>query len=168
MENILIKDYFTEKLEVYFRKIDHDDYLIINQQKLLPNWCEEINTLVFFLFKSQLPLFNYSWEEEQEKKRLLELFKLMGETIYDNCQTNNILIEVISPDTGLPIYSKKGEDFFSLPLIIERYLNHIKRVDNCCGLFHQRWGRAMYPSLMVSSVSCAKLREIININVIQI
>ncbi|AFZ48168.1 hypothetical protein Cyast_2219 [Cyanobacterium stanieri PCC 7202] len=168
VRNILIKDYLAEDLEIYFRDINFDDYLIINQKNLLPSWEQKIKSLGFFLFKSQVNLVNNSLAEEQEKERLLRVFLLIGRKIYNDCQLNKTFIEVISSDTGLPIYSKKGTDFFSLPLLIERYLNKIKRVDNCCGLSHPHWGRAMYPCLIVSSASCEKLREIININAIQI
>ncbi len=139
-------------IEIFIKKIQENDYILVEQKKLLPSWNVNPQTLIIFLFQCSIDLDGSNGElEKLEKDRLFYLFEDISNNIYDKCKTSNILLEVISPKDGFPRYSEKGVDFFSLPLIVSRYISNIKRVGSCCGLSYSKWGKAVYPCLMLSS-----------------
>jgi len=151
----------TLTVEIYVKKINPDDYILVEQKKLLPSWHLSPQILIIFLFRCQVSLDGTNEKiEEREKDRFLTIFNNLSMATYKQSNTRNILLEAISPKDGFPLHSQKGSQFFSLPLIVSRYLSTVKRVHNSCGLSHQQWGRAVYPCLMVSPHSIRDIAPI--------
>ena len=140
-------------VDVYIKSLkDHPhEYILTHQSKLLPDWLISPQTLILVLFECLLPLDGSNLPaEQQEKDRLLEKFYQWGASIYNVCQEQKILTEIICPRNGYPLYSQKGEEIFHLPAIVTRHLSSFQREIGNCNLIHPQWGKAVYPSLILS------------------
>lgn len=153
-------------IEVYLKSItkeDHQDYIFINQNKLLPSWQESPKTLIFILLKSRIKLNGSDLIKEQlEKDYLLPIFLNLSLKIYQQTQEKNLDIAIICPKTGYPLYTQKGEEFFNIPSLITRHLPNFKTKEIYCDLIHPQWGRKVYPSLILSSNSLELIKPIID------
>lgn len=153
-------------IEMYLKSItkeDYQDYIFINQSKLLPSWQQLPQTLIFMLFKSRIKLNGSNLIKEQlEKDYLLAIFLNLSLKISQKMQEKNSDIAIICPKTGYPLDAQKGEEFFNIPSLITRHLAHFKTKKNHCGLIHPQWGRKIYPSLILSSTSPELIQPIID------
>ena len=153
-------------IEMYLKSItkeDYQDYIFINQSKLLPSWQQLPQTLIFMLFKSRIKLNGSNLIKEQlEKDYLLAIFLNLSLKISQKMQEKNLYIAIICPKTGYPLYTQKGEEFFNIPSLINRHLPHFKTKKNYCDLIHPQWGRKIYPSLILSSTSLELIQPIID------
>lgn len=151
-------------IEVYLKSVtkeDDQDYIFINQSKLLPSWQELPKTIIFILFKSKIKLNGSDVIKEQlEKDYLLFIFNEIAFKIYTKMEKRGFQTEIISPKTGYPLYSEKGEEFFNIPSLITRHLPNFKIIENNCVLIHPKWHRKVYPSLILSSTSLELIKPI--------
>lgn len=139
-----------------------EEYIIKHRQKLLPDWAENPQTIIFIFFQCRCPLDGTNLAEEQlEKDRLLSKFNQLGFSFYSVCKTKNILAEIICPKEGFPQYSAKGREIFSVQQIIARHLPLFRTEENRCGLTHPLWGRAVYPCIMLSLAGKQQIKLII-------
>jgi hypothetical protein len=152
-------------IEVYIKSLknqDLEDYILTNQEKLLPDWTLKPHTIVFLFFQCNCALDGTNLFREQiEKDRLLAKFDKISSKFHFACKDNNIISEVICPKEGYPKYSKKGEDIFSIQNIVVYHLELFRKVTQGCGLIHPEWGRAVYPCLMLSLGSIEQIKPII-------
>lgn len=141
-------------IEVYikpFNPLDNRDYILQNSLKLLPDWKQLPQTIIFCFFQCKLPLDGHNLKQETiEKDRLLSIFYQMGLAFYSTCKTQQILTEVICPKSGYPLYSAKGKNIFSIQNIVTYHLNSFKKESKSCGLIHPHWGKAVYPCVIIS------------------
>lgn len=153
-------------IEVYFKSVtkkDHQDYIFINQSKLLPSWQQLPKTLIFILLKSRIKLNGSDLIKEQlEKDYLLAIFINLSLKIYQKTQEKNLDVAIICPKTGYPLYTQKGEEFFNIPSLITRHLPNFKAKENYCSLIHPQWGKNIYPSLILSPTSLELIQPIVN------
>lgn len=153
-------------IEIYLKSItkeDDQDYIVINQSKLLPHWQKLPKTLIFIFLKSKIKLNGSDLIKEQlEKDYLLAIFVNLSLKISQKMQEKNLDIAIICPKTGYPLHTQKGEEFFNIPNLINRHLPHFKTKKNYCDLIHPQWGRKIYPSLILSSTSLELIQPIID------
>lgn len=147
-------------IDLYIKSIiNKDDFLIKYQQKLLPNWQYSINTIIFIFFECKYPLDGSNLELEQlEKDRLLLKFNKLGFNFYNQSNDHNILSEIICPKDGFPLFSQKGQKFFSIQKIVNKYLPSFAIEKNKCGLIHPLWGKAVYPCIIVSAGTIEQIK----------
>ncbi len=139
-----------------------EEYIIQYHDRLLPEYQQPPKTIVFIFFQCNLPLDGTNLKQEQlEKDRLLKEFESLSRDFYLTCQEQNISVEIICPRSGLPLYSKSGTDIFDLNTIVTRYLPSFQKQNGSCGLYHNIWGKAVYPCLILSWVEKVKIKPIL-------
>ena len=123
--------------------------------KLLPGWTIAPQMMVIVLLKAKYPLEEEGEKIAQEKNRLAARMSILGDEFYRICRQAGILSEVISPKTGLPVYSQAGELNFDLVATVHSSLGYpsSKTPSNCKVLQHPTWQTAVYPGLFLSTAS---------------
>ena len=131
------------------------NFMISNHSKLLPDWPIIPLTMVIVFLKAKYPLEEEDINIDREKQRLLQQFLDFGKSIYSACQQQNLLVEVISPQNGYPLYSSKGDLVFDLVTIVHDSLNFkiFPTNQGCKVLQHPFWNTAVYPGLILSTAS---------------
>lgn len=153
----------SKNLEIFVKTININDYIILNKEKLLPDWQQVPKTIIFLFFRCQHSLNGSNLKSEEiEKERLLLEFYTLGKKFYYYSQNQKILSEVICPKTGFPIYSNKGKEIFITQQLVKRYLPSFKVKTKECGLFHPLWGQAVYPCIILSGAELTINKSIIS------
>ncbi len=161
-KTIFIESETKLNIDFYVKSIDDDKYINCNLEKLLPDWLEPPQTIIFIFFQCKFCLDGSNLEEEQiEKNRLLSKFSQLGSSFYNACKNQRIISEIICPKDGFPQYSRKGTDIFSIQAIVTRHLPQFKKENNRCGLIHPDWDKAVYPCLMLSLAEEEQITPII-------
>ena len=131
--------------------------------KLLPDWKTAPQVMVIVLLKAKYALEGEGENISQEKERLAARMTILGGEFYRICHQAGILSEVISPKTGLPIYSQEGELNFDLVKTVHASLgfSYARTHKNCKVFQHPTWQTAVYPGLFLSTASANNIRLIL-------
>lgn len=152
------------KYDIEIKHLNHNknEYIIRHLKELLPDWKNYPKTIIFLFFECKHPLDGSNlFQEQLEKNRLLLKFNQLGNKFYNLCQKEGILSEIICPKEGIPLYSAKGKQIFSIQSLILRYLPWIHVKFNECGVIHPLWHQAVYPCVMLSSGKTKQIKSII-------
>jgi Methylmalonic aciduria and homocystinuria type D protein len=143
----------------------HPPTWFLNQhlQELLPDWSDPVQSLVVVLQKSAMPLLRKTKLVEQEKSRLRQEFLMFGQSLAKELQVLGYATEVFDPCNGLPTLSRPGETHLDHLALIQALLGHPRqRQGKCWVMEHPQWGKAVYPSVMVSAAQPGQLSQIVD------
>lgn len=130
--------------------------------QLLPDWTEPVQSLLVILQQSTLPLLRKTKAVEQEKGRLRQQFFQFGQELADQLQSLGYTTEVFDPCNGLPTRSNPGSVHLDDLALIQAVLGHQRqRQGQCWVMRHPRWGKAVYPSVIVSTAPPNRLDQLI-------
>ena len=140
------------KVEVYLAS--PHQFLLNNQQQLLPDWDIPVNFLIIVLQKSAIALNELSQEVFLEKDRLRTKFIRFGSNLIFALQKHGYKSDLFDPRSGYPLLSRQGELTFDDNAAVKASLNYrVISYQNCSLLDHPTWGNNVYPSTIVTSAN---------------
>jgi Methylmalonic aciduria and homocystinuria type D protein len=93
-------------------------------------------------------------ETESCKDQLRQQFLELSATIAAQLQQMGYLVTRFDPRTGLPIDCRPGELRLDDVAVVRSLLGYsIEDHGGCATILHPSWGRAVYPSVLLSSAS---------------
>lgn len=127
-------------------------YLCQNHPHLLPGWTVPVQSVLLLLQRSPLPLVDRSPACEQVKQHLRQQFVQMGQAIAHHLEAIGYQTELFDPKTGFPLHSPAGQKQLDDVALVHSTLDYDTcQRGGCHLLIHPTWGKAVYPSTLVSS-----------------
>ncbi len=126
-------------------------YIAQNLERILPDWKVPNLWVVIVLQQSRYELVETTPQVEQEKERLREKFMRFGFDVAFNLRDHGYLSNLIDPRTGYPLLSRPGEIIHDDTAVVKALLGFPLMRNKCRVLEHPRWGKAVYPSTLLTS-----------------
>ena len=127
-------------------------FLRAHLNQLLPDWSLPAASVLLILQKRQSETLDRTGETETDKDRLREQFIKLGCNIARTLGKMGHQVDLFDPRTGWPLLSSPGEyqlDDVAVVCALLGYATNPK--GSCATLLHPIWGRAVYPSTLLSS-----------------
>jgi hypothetical protein len=107
--------------------------------------------VVIVLQQARYELVEITPDIEQEKERLREKFLRFGFEVAFSLRDRGFLSNLIDPRTGYPLLSRPGEISHDDTAVVKALLGLPVIRNRCCVLEHPVWGKAVYPSTLLTS-----------------
>jgi hypothetical protein len=155
-------DWFLTSPSVEYSVHPPTGFLNHHLQQLLPDWTEPVQSLLVLLQQSAMPLLRKTRAVEQEKGQLRQQCLQFGQALADRLQVLGYTTEVFDPCNGLPTRSHPGSVHLDDLALIQAVLGHPRqRQGQCWVMRHPLWGKAVYPSVIVSTAPPSQLDQLI-------
>ena len=120
--------------------------------QLLPGWSLPVLSVLVVLQLCQFALVERTLDTEKYKNQLRQQFMEFGSEIVLQLKAMGHLADMFDPRTGLPVASSPGQLKLDDVAVVRSVLGYsISKNGPCTMLVHPTWGRAVYPSILVSS-----------------
>lgn len=120
--------------------------------RLLPSWSLPVLSVVVVLQLCQFAFLERTVETEIYKNEFRQQFLEFGSQIIAQLGTMGYLADMFDPRTGFPMTSPPGQVRLSDVKVVGATLGYtIDRSGQCAAIVHPTWGKAVYPSTLVSS-----------------
>lgn len=130
--------------------------------RLLPSWSLPVLSVVVVLQLCQFAFLERTTETENYKHQFRQQFLEFGSQIVSQLGTMGYLADMFDPRTGLPVSSPPGQVRLSDVKVVGATLGYtIDRSGKCAAIVHPTWGKAVYPSTLVSSARPDVVAEIV-------
>jgi hypothetical protein len=126
-------------------------FIVQNLERVLPDWNVPVLWVVIVLQQSRHELVECAPAVEREKERLREKFMRFGFDVAFNLRDRGFLSNLIDPRTGYPLLSPPGEIPHDDTAVVKALLGFPVIRNKCCVLEHPLWGKAVYPSTLLTS-----------------
>ncbi len=129
-----------------------NEFIQSNLDQLLPDWLLPVLSVLVVLQLCQLALVERTIDTENCKNQSRQQFIEFGGKIVARLRAIGYLAELFDPQTGLPMTSPPGQLRLDDVAVVHSVLGY-STTDNgaCKTLIHPTWGRAVYPSILLSS-----------------
>ncbi len=158
-----IKHFITPvatEIQIYIDR--PSQFMMDNQQKLLPTWDVSIACAIVVLQKSRLPTSDVNPDVNQEKNYLREQFLRFGCDLIFQLRDRNYQSDLFDPRSGYPLISSKGKLTLNDNAVVNALLGFsVTKYNNCSLLNHPQWKTAVYPSTIVSTASLEILESML-------
>ncbi len=125
-------------------------FVVQNLERVLPGWNLPVLWVVIVLQQARYELVETTPEIEREKQRLREQFMRFGFEVVFNLRDRGFLSNLIDPRTGYPLLSRPGEIPHDDTAAVKALLGLPVIRNRCCVLEHPLWGKAVYPSTLLT------------------
>ncbi|MBE9012640.1 methylmalonic aciduria and homocystinuria type D protein [Pseudanabaenaceae cyanobacterium LEGE 13415] len=126
------------------------EFIAAHSEKLLPEWSHPIRSIVVVLQPADRELTELCRETDLQKQKLRSQFLEFGFKVAESLKDH--LVELFDPKTGFPVLSGAGSLRLDDVAVVRSTLGYtIAPVGNCLTIVHPLWGRAVYPSILMSS-----------------
>lgn len=122
-----------------------------NLERVLPGWDLPVLWVVIVLQQARYELVETTPEIEQEKERLREKFLRFGFEVVFTLRDRGFSSNLIDPRTGYPLLSRPGEIPHDDAAAVKALLGLPVIRNRCCVLDHPVWGKAVYPSTLLTA-----------------
>ena len=140
-------------------------FVLNNQQQLLPTWDVAVTTLILVLQESSISLRESNLEVAQEKDNLRAKFIRFGCDLVFLLGDRGYLSDLFDPRTGYPLLAQPGKSRLDDNAVIKAILNYpLISYYNCSLIVHPTWGNNVYPSTVVTSAPA----EVVNLIIKQV
>jgi hypothetical protein len=137
-------------------------FLVSHQAKLLPDWSCPARSMLIVLQPCNCELLERSPTAEAQKRELRRQFFQIGYAIAAQIKRLGHMVAIFDPRTGLPRLARPGALRLDDVAIVQAALGYQSIHSHGCAIaVHPRWGRAVYPSTLVSSIEPALLEQIL-------
>ena len=126
-------------------------FVVQNLERVLPDWNLPVLWVVIVLQQARCELVETTAEIEHEKERLREKFLRFGFEVAFSLRDRGFLSNLIDPRTGYPLLSQPGEILHDDTAVVKALLGLPVIHNRCCVLEHPVWGKAVYPSTLLTS-----------------
>jgi Methylmalonic aciduria and homocystinuria type D protein len=138
-------------------------FMIDNQQQLLPDWDTPVTYIIILLQQSRFSLKELSSDVAQEKDNLRTKFIRFGCDLIFSLKDHNYPSDLFDPRTGYPLLTRQGKITLDDNAVVETALGYpLTSYHNCSLLTHPIWENAVYPSTVVTSAPLEILTPIID------
>ena len=148
-----IQHYITpvgREIQIYIDR--PSDFMIDNQQQLLPSWDVLVTYAIVVLQKSRFPLTDIERDVIREKNYLREQFLRFGCDLIWQLRDRNYKSDLFDPRSGYPLISSPGNLTLNDNAVVNALLAfNLTKYKNCSLLIHPQWKTAVYPSSIVST-----------------
>jgi len=134
-----------------------------HQDKLLPDWSCPARSMLIVLQSCDCDLLERSPLAEAQKHKLRRQFLKLGYAIAAQINHRGYLAALFDPRTGLPLLARPGALRLNDVAIVQAALGYrVASSHGCSIVLHPTWGRAVYPSTLISSAAPAVIEEILS------
>jgi Methylmalonic aciduria and homocystinuria type D protein len=128
------------------------DYICTHRENLLPDWTLPVRSILVVLQPARMELVQHTPETEDQKQQLRQRFIEFGLEIVQKLRQMGHMADLFDPRTGLPVLSQAGSLRLDDVAVVRSTLGYpIACLGGCSGIVHPTWGRAVYPSILISS-----------------
>ena len=132
------------------------------RDKLLPDWLGPARSMLIVLQPCDCDLLERSPTAEAQKRKLRRQFLKFGYAIAAEINRMGYTAAIFDPRTGLPLLARPGALRLDDVAIVQATLGYrIACSHGCSIVLHPTWGRAVYPSTLVSSAQPALVEQIL-------
>lgn len=125
-------------------------FVVQNLERVLPGWDLPVLWVVLILQQARCELVESTPEVEREKERLRETFMRFGFEVAFTLRDRGFSSNLIDPRTGYPLLSRPGEIPHDDTAVVKALLGFPVIRNRCCVLEHPLWGKAVYPSTLLT------------------
>lgn len=137
-------------------------FLCSHQDKLLPDWSCPVRSMLIVLQPCDCDLLDQSPTVEAQKHKLRRQFLQLGYAIAAQINQLGYTAAIFDPRTGLPLLSRPGALRLDDVAIVQAALGYQSILSQGCSMIiHPLWGRAVYPSTLVSSIETELLEQLL-------
>jgi len=130
--------------------------------RLLPSWSLPVLSVVVVLQLCQFAFLERTVETEIYKNEFRQQFLEFGSQIVSQLGAMGYLADMFDPRTGFPMTSPPGQVRLSDVKVVGATLGYtIDRSGQCAAIVHPTWGKAVYPSTIVSSARANVVEEVV-------
>jgi hypothetical protein len=132
-----------------------------NLERVLPGWDLPVLWVVIVLQQARYELVESTPEIEQEKERLREKFLRFGFEVAFTLRDRGFSSNLIDPRTGYPLLSRPGEIPHDDTAAVKALLGLPVIRNRCCVLEHPLWGKAVYPSTLLTAAPPKEIKPVL-------
>lgn len=138
-----------------------NSYICTHADQLLPDWSVSVHSILIVLQRCQFSFGDRTPQSEILKDQLREKFFRIGSAIASQAKQQGYRADLFDPRTGLPMLSLPGPTSLDDVAVACSSLGYAAASQRGCRLLiHPQWGKAVYPSILVSSAPPAVLAAI--------
>lgn len=138
------------------------NFIRTHLDRLLPSWSLPVLSVVVVLQLCQFAFLERTVETEIYKNEFRQQFLEFGSQIVFQLGAMGHLADMFDPRTGFPMASPPGQVRLSDVKVVGATLGYtIDRSGKCAAIVHPTWGKAVYPSTIVSSAGSDVVEEIV-------
>ncbi len=128
------------------------EFIRTHLDQLLPSWSLPVLSVLVVLQLCQFAFWERTADTEISKNHFRQQFVEFGSGIVLQLGTMGHLADLFEPRTGWPMVSPPGQLRLSDVKVVHSTLGYaINHSGPCAMIVHPTWGRAVYPSTLVSS-----------------
>jgi Methylmalonic aciduria and homocystinuria type D protein len=136
-------------------------YIHRHRIDLLPDWQVSVSSLMVILQTCPVSLYEASPATEYQKRRLRRRSLCMVKKLIAGLQDAGYAADGFDPRTGKPFYSKPGLLTLDDVAVVKAVLGYPLVASGDCHLIqHPAWGCCVFPTVLVSEATPARLAEI--------
>lgn len=156
--NGAIKDQARTQYFVY----PPSQFVCSHRDKLLPDWGCPARSMLIVLQPCECDLQERSPLAERQKRKLRRQFLKLGYAIAAQIKHRGYSAALFDPRSGLPLLTRPGSLRLDDVAIVQAALGYqVADSYGCLMILHPTWGRAVYPSTLVSSAEPAVVEQIL-------
>lgn len=138
------------------------DFIRNHSSHLLPDWSLPVASVLVVLQPARCSLLPLTIETKQEKDELRDRFLQWGTPLVCTLQAQGHLADLFDPRTGLPFLSQPGSLQLDDVAVVRYCLGYTSETQGGCSIIlHPTWQSAVYPSVLVCSVTPGLLNRMV-------
>jgi len=139
------------------------EFISTHLGQLLPSWSLPVWSVLVVLQLCQFALIERTAETENYKDQLRQQFIDFGNHVVSKLRAMNYLADMFDPCTGWPLDSPAGQLRLDDVAVVRSILGYsVVDCGPCMTLVHPTWGKAVYPSTLVSSAPPHVLKDVVS------
>lgn len=139
-----------------------NEFIRTHLGQLLPSWSLPVLSVLIVLQQCQFPLCERTVEVEKYKNQLRQQFIAFGYSVVFKLREMGHLADMFDPRTGWPIISPPGQLHLDDVAVARSALGYtINDSSPCLMIVHPTWGKAVYPSTLVSSAHPQVVEDVV-------
>ncbi len=128
------------------------EFIRTHLDQLLPSWSLPVLSVLVVLQFCQFAFLEQTVHTESSKNQFRQQFVEFGSRVILQLKAMGHLADIFDPRTGLPMTSPPGQLRLNDVKVVCATLDYsIDSSGSCAVIVHPTWGRAVYPSTLVSS-----------------
>lgn len=138
------------------------DFIQTHLDQLLPSWSLPVLSVLVVLQLCQYTFLERTVDTEIYKEQFRQQFIEFGSQVFFQLRAMGHAADMFDPRTGWPMASPRGQLWLSDVKVVRATLGFsIDNSSSCAMVIHPVWGRAVYPSTLVSSAPPQVVAEVV-------
>lgn len=138
------------------------EFIQTHLDQLLPSWSLPVLSVLVVLQLCQFAFLERAADTEIYKDHFRKQYIEFGSQVFFQLRARGHLVDLFDPRTGWPMTSPPGQLRLSDVKVVRAALGFsIDHSGPCAMVVHPAWGRAVYPSTLVSSAHPLVVEEVV-------